>query len=460
MRATRRGVDVDVVVIGAGVSGLEAARRLRAGGLRVMVIEARPRLGGRIDTRHEPGWPAPLEAGAEFVHGRPPALIRVLRQARLAIGEQPWGRLLVARGGRVRASNRAWSVAQRLVARLPDEDRAYREVARGAAFRRGVSPEARVLAERFVEGFNAADPARVSARSLRRQADAEEAEHAGHAYRVLAGYGALAAHLARGLDGAPGALMLGAAVREVRWSEAGVEVRADGRWGEALGRWRADAALVTLPLGVLKAAPGTPGAVRFTPALPAAKRDAVARLEMGTVLKLVLRFRSHIADIAALGERGVLPRGFSFLLTPATLLPTWWVPRPLTDRVLVGWIAGPSADHLRASAGTDPATLVPAAVSSLARAIGVTRAALAAAIEDARVFDWAADPYARGAYSWLPVGAGAAPAALAAPLAGRLFFAGEATDDAGDGGTVHGALASGTRAAREILEALRRRSRD
>ena len=89
MRESRRDADVDadVLVVGAGVSGLEAARRLCAAGLRVMVVEARPRLGGRIDTRHEPGWPAPLEAGAEFVHGRPPALIRLLRQARLAIGE-------------------------------------------------------------------------------------------------------------------------------------------------------------------------------------------------------------------------------------------------------------------------------------------------------------------------------------------------------------------------------------
>jgi monoamine oxidase len=77
-----------------------------------------------------------------------------------------------------------------------------------------------------------------------------------------------------------------------------------------------------------------------------------------------------------------------------------------------------------------------------------------AAVEDARVFDWSADPWARGAYSWIPVGALDAPAALAMPLAGRLFFAGEATDLVGDPGTVHGAMTTGERAAGEIVAAL------
>jgi monoamine oxidase len=75
---------------------------------------------------------------------------------------------------------------------------------------------------------------------------------------------------------------------------------------------------------------------------------------------------------------------------------------------------------------------------------------LTAELEDLRVFDWAVDPFARGAYSWVPVGALDAPAALALPVGGSLYFAGEATDVGGDPGTVHGALATGARAAHEI----------
>src|SRR5262249_26857825 len=97
---------------------------------------------------------------------------------------------------------------------------------------------------------------------------------------------------------------------------------------------------------------------------------------------------------------------------------------------------------------------LPALRRGLARALGDPARDLLAAVADARVFDWASDPYARGAYSWIPVGAVEAPAALAAPVGACLFCAGEATDTGGDTGTVHGALATGARAAREIAARL------
>jgi protoporphyrinogen oxidase len=68
-------LDADVVIVGAGVAGLEAGRRLRRRGVRVVVLEARGRVGGRIETLRLPVWPVPIEGGAEFVHGRPPVLI-------------------------------------------------------------------------------------------------------------------------------------------------------------------------------------------------------------------------------------------------------------------------------------------------------------------------------------------------------------------------------------------------
>jgi monoamine oxidase len=78
------------------------------------------------------------------------------------------------------------------------------------------------------------------------------------------------------------------------------------------------------------------------------------------------------------------------------------------------------------------------------------RARAADRLEGAHVHDWSADPFARGAYSYVTVGGRTARRRLAAPLAGTLFFAGEATDDE-SAATVEGALRSGERAAREIL---------
>jgi monoamine oxidase len=75
-------------------------------------------------------------------------------------------------------------------------------------------------------------------------------------------------------------------------------------------------------------------------------------------------------------------------------------------------------------------------------------------LERAYFHDWQSDPFSRGAYSYGRVGADGAQQVLAAPLEKTLFFAGEATDTSGHNGTVHGAIASGHRAAREILQGL------
>jgi monoamine oxidase len=449
----RAARDADVIIVGAGVAGLEAARRLVRARLRVIVLEARPRIGGRIDTERLPGWPAPVEAGAEFVHGRPPNLMRALAEAGARLGVQRQRHQRGRSAGGAGAAT-AWMQAQAVLDDLPREDVAVADVLRRPAFARRLSPAVRAMLIGFVEGFNASDATRVSARSLAEQAEATEAEGGDAAHRVLDGYDRLAHHLAAPLVRSPGALRLATIVREVRWRGAGVEVVGRGALGGGPLRWRGRAALITLPLGVLQAAPSSPGAVRFVPALPAAKRSAIARLAMGNVVKVVLRLRQPVGT----GALAALGRDMSFLHLGhlgRTPMPTWWVPRPFPPTLLVGWVAGRRADAFTARYRTDGARLR-AALGSLARGVGASAAAVAAAVEDARVFDWAEDPYTRGAYSWIPVGGLDAPAALAAPLAGRLFFAGEATDMVGDPGTVHGAMTTGERAASEIVAALRR----
>jgi monoamine oxidase len=445
-RASR---DADVVVIGAGVAGLEAARRLLQARLRVVVVEARPRVGGRIDTLRLPGWPAPVEAGAEFVHGRPSNLMRALADAGARLGGHPQRHERTGRRG-VAGAQKVWAQVQAVIDDLPNEDVAVMDVLRRPAFARRLSAAARTMMIAFIEGFNAADATRVSARGLIEQAQATEAEGGDTTHRVRDGYDLLPHFLAKPLQHHPDALRLSTIVTAVHWGRTGVEVEARGALGGPPSRLRARAALVTLPLGVLQAPRSAVGAVRFVPALPRTKRSAIERLAMGTVVKVVLRLRHPVGT----GVFAPFGRDMSFVHLGRAPVATWWVPRPFPPTMLVGWIAGRRADAFAARHRTPEARLR-AALGGLAHALGTNAGAVTAAVEDARVFDWGVDPFARGAYSWIPVGGLDAASVLAVPLAGRLFFAGEATDMVGDPGTVHGAMTTGTRAAAEIVAALR-----
>ena len=355
-------------------------------------------------------------------------------------------------GGNVHAAGRAWQQAQSWMERLPDEDASYDDVM--AAGRRPLRPDVRRLLRGFVEGFNAADATRVSAKGLHQQAEAAQAEQGDRLFRVPGGYDALTEHLARPLL-VRGRVLLSLAVTTVRHGPPGIEAIANNTWGGPPVRLRAKVALVTLPLGILKTRRG-PGAVKFHPPLPAAKREAIARLAMGRVIKVVVRFRDRLGA----GLFSNVGPSVNFLHLSRASVPTWWVPAPAPSSCLVGWVAGPAADRFAdrfADHDGSDVGRIHAAVESLARGLGVSPRRLTGGIEDALLFDWGRDEWARGAYSWEPRGAVDAPAALAAPVDSRLYFAGEATNTNGDLGTVHGALATGRRAASEILKRFSRR---
>jgi monoamine oxidase len=418
-RGSRRAL-----VLGAGLAGLGAARALTEAGWQVEVLEARDRLGGRLWTSDAAG--PPLDLGAAWIHGPQgnplTALARdaglstfITRDDRYAVS-WPDGRPVAA--DRLAAAEAArdayWQAAQprtrpgeNLAAVLAREP--ARAEAEGAAL--GAWMDAAYAA--FLMG---APLDRVAASEVDQDEGFDGAD-----VIVREGFGGLVAHLARGLT-----VHTGVEVREVRWSGPQPEVH------DASGRiWTADAVVCALPLGVLQA-----GAVAFTPALPAHIATPLARLGMGTVSKLVLRFAAPFWPV---GEQY-----FGFVGGeddwPLFINTETWTDAP----VLVGIATGRAAERF------DAAPEAEAMATALARL--ATRWGAAVTAPEAVVLTrWSTDPFARGAYSYPALGARHADFdALAEPVGPGLVLAGEHTTGAYYG-TAHGAWLSGLRAAQQLL---------
>jgi monoamine oxidase len=443
-----RSDHADVLIIGAGVAGLAAARRLSGAGRRVILLEARDRIGGRIDTHRPAGWPIPIEMGAEFVHGRPPETWDILRAAGAIAYDVPdthWH----FDHGKLRRLADFWDrldTVLRAMKRLKT-DESFADFASRCCKGNRTTLE---LATSYVEGFNAADSRKISAKSIvQAEEDAEEVEGS-KLFRITGGYDQIPAWLAAGLQADRAQIRLGRVVKSIAWRKGHVKVTARRTDDDTEEIFTSRQAIVTLPIGVLKAPPTDPAAVEFSPPIKT-KHKAIARIKSGPVVKAILRFDQPFWEtekIPSAAER-LTEAGFvhADLNQPAIAFPTWWTMAALRVPILVGWVGGPMANEM--SGGPDHRVLAHA-IESLARLFAIKLPDLAKRLQSWRIADWQSDPYARGAYSYLTVGAGKAVEQLAQPIQNTLYFAGEATHE-GMSGTVAGAIASGYRAADEIL---------
>jgi monoamine oxidase len=422
-------------------------RVLEARGLRTLVLEARDRIGGRISTVRDPRAPHPIELGAEFVHGSAPELNEIAREAGLilyAVDGDRWR----SRGGRLTRLEDFWerlaTVASRLDARKAD--RSFAEFLADAPGGRRAA-DARRLTRTFVEGFHAADARRISVRALADGGIPEDRDEQ-RQLRILDGYDRVPQWLAR--DHAD-RIATGSVVERVEWTRGGVELSV--RRIEAVATVSARAAVITVPLGVLLAPAGEPGAIIFAPSLPMLSRVR-GRLTMGSVVRIALLFKERwwTERVRSVPNDASL-ESMSFLHGESGDIRVWWTLYPVQTPVMIGWAGGPAAERL---AGRSAHEIRDRAMASLAANLGVSRHRVERHLETFWMHDWQRDPFSRGAYSYALVGGSDAAAQLARSIDGTLWFAGEAADPEGRNGTVHGAIASARRAARGVLRALSR----
>ena len=416
-----------VIVVGAGVAGLATADALRCAGAEVVVLEARDRLGGRTCTVPiGDGW---VDLGAAWVHhpfGNP--LAEALVEAgirsrndgafhsRMAVWSDGWADapLATALGAAAEAD---WDPAQ-AVAALPDSDRFVDGVEWFLADRE-LDGRVRDLARFGLLWIVGAmviggPPDRISLAGA-----AEYGEGSGGNLVPEGGYRKLVEALSEGLD-----VRLGTPVARIEHGGTGVRVHSEQ------GTFEADRVVLTVPLGVLQA-----GALGFDPPLGEDHDSALDRLAMATIEKVVLRF----------GER----------FWPE---PVWQIVHVDEDRAFPVWldfsrhtgsptlVAFHNPPVSRSLGGLDTDQRIAAALDALGEMFGPVPDP-----EEALVTDWSGDPWARGSYSYIPVGGGADDMrSLAEPVSDRLLLAGEATVPESYG-TVQAAFTSGLRAARWIL---------
>ena len=425
--------NIDVLIIGVGAAGLIAWRELHSVGLHVVVLEARDRIGGRILTDHSTS--SPIELGAEFVHGKPKAIWPILEKARLKMLESSDTRMVFDKGA-LRACAKYWKIIQTVNGQIqPTQEIPYErflEAVEASAFEK-------LITKSYVEGFNAARAGLISTSAIA-MADRAAVEIEGERqFRIKDGYASVIEWLATGLPCE--SLHLQATVREIRWEQNRVEVLADTPNGERI--FSAIRLIVTVPLGVLKASSGTPGAIQFIPAL-SEKEAALEHLEVGHVIKFMICFKERFWESET---------RFAFVISFDEGIPTWWTQEPLTSNVLTGWAGGPAGEKL---VNLSHEELLGRAIESLSRIFAKSAGWLHECVDKIYYHDWSNDPFCRGAYSYPKVGGLKAAQTLGEPINDTIFFAGEATDSQGAYGTVHAALNSGISAARKIAEALRR----
>jgi monoamine oxidase len=423
----------DTLVIGAGASGLAAARTLQDAKQSVLVLEARDRLGGRIQTNYDFAT-HPIECGAEYIQGEKvstwnwvrrygmktiPTFAKDDRQFMYVnqklLPFSQWSALpgMEYLDFRSLQNNGLYQL-------LTDWIRAGKPDLSLAEFlsvhQISLSPEIYRIADHYVSASAAIDLDQLGVYGMMELTY----DDGDRFFRLKDGYTRLMEKYAAGLS-----IRYQTPVTRVRWNATGVEIQT-----ETGATYTAKQVVITLPLALLQQ-----NVVPFEPELPETKLSAIHGLGSGSITKLILKFDQPFWD-----------RKQEFFLTTLDTQ-MWWRPGWGHDNeqaILTAYTGAKGAEKL-GSLGKEGA--IQSGLQDLEK---MFRVQLGDRLRDAMFVDWQADPYARMAYSYVPVKGGKLRSQLAQPIDQVLFFAGEATHTT-RASLVHGALESGIRAAHEIL---------
>jgi monoamine oxidase len=407
--------EVDVAIVGAGAAGLGAARALQNSGLSLIVPEARMRVGGRGHTMMA-APNIPFDLGCGWLHSADQnSFVKIAEQLNFEVDKTrpPWREQSFDAGFPLKERIDFIKALDAFYDRAEEAARTLAKRGGDAAASAYLEPGNRwnPMIDAISTYINGCELDAVSVQDMDAYEDSEIN------WRIRRGYGALMAAY-----GAPCPLALNTQVTLI--DHSGKRVRIETSRGTLSARQ----VIVTVPTNLI-----ADEAIRFHPALPT-KVAAARGLPLGLADKVML----------ALDEPDALPKDGNLRgATMRTAMGSFHL-RPFGQACIEGFFGGSFAQALE-DAGDG--ALAAQAINEIVALLGADFRRKLKPLAESR---WAHDPFARGSYSHALPGHAAKRAVLAAPVDGRLFFAGEATSP-NFFSTAHGARDSGERAAAEVL---------
>ena len=413
----------DVIIIGAGAAGLLATRDLAKAGYHVCILEAAGIAGGRIATIKE-NFQDPVETGAEFIHGKLPFTLKLLKEARLSY-EVVEGKMIGVQNGnwQTEEHNAHWDEFMERLGKLKTDITILQFLEEN--FSNPEYLQLRQAVQRFSEGFDLADISKASMLSIKDEwKDIEKKQD-----RIKGGYIQLIDHLVNCCRQLNTEIYFNACVNKIEYETRNVTVYTNDN-----KRFQANKLIITVSAGILQS-----GTIQFKPELTD-HAIAIQGLGFGAVIKFLLEFKTCFWK--------EFDDDTGFLLTDEEI-PTWWTQLPAESNLLTGWLGGPNATN---KIFEPDASLLQTALLSLSSIFRIPPAMLQEELINYKIINWLNQPFIKGGYSYNTLHSKQAINILLSPVGDTIYFAGEAISKSESQGTVESALQSGHDTAKMLIE--------
>ncbi|MEO8569028.1 MAG: NAD(P)/FAD-dependent oxidoreductase, partial [Ginsengibacter sp.] len=396
----------DIIIVGAGASGLMAAKLLSAEGKSILVLEAKDRLGGRIHRIENLSFPA--EGGAEFIHGKLKTTFDLLKEAGLK-KEKLTGKFCKYEEGEWNTANDIVPHWDLLVKKLKScETDTSIDIFLSEHFHAEKYEKLRKQFRKYLEGYDAADPKNTSVFAIRKQMESEDEDQ----FRPVPDYYALINFLKESSLKKDVIIKTGEPVTQIISGE-NIEVHTTA------GKYFCRKLIIAVPLGVLQCRKNNKSYIRF-PLKIKNYINAAKKIGNGGVIKFLLEFdEAFWLTKDFLNERQIPAPSYIFA---DTIIPTWWTQYPSKKPLLTGWIAGPSSYKMKNYSEKKFSELI---IQSLSKLFAMPVTEIESTLKKIVVSNWNKAPHFLGGYSYPTPDTKNAQKLLMTPFADSIYFTGE-----------------------------------